>query len=220
MKKIILVSLLSLCIQAAYSQVKKSWVILYETSEDFFSNNPWRTDAIAQIRGESDTHLWIRSFTEPGTKTKIKKSMSSWALEYNGNQYFHLGYSSDANQWNVFVRFDIVGNYSVIVIDESSPNIVKNAGGTGVLGLHGVLLKESQQWGKTWVDQHGKKRKILFIDRSDIQSQLGSRNSSSHGNFLSRKQLKNLIQKSNQEIDTDDISFEGAIEIIRKLNEL
>lgn len=140
---------MALFLQSAYSQIKEGGVILFETSEDFFNKKPWSTDAIAQIRDESDSHLWIKSFTEPGTTKRIKKSISSWALEYKGNHYFHLGYSSDANQWNVFVRFDIVGKYSVIVIDENSPNIVKNAGGTGVGGLHGVLLKESQQWGKT-----------------------------------------------------------------------
>ena len=227
MKKLILiitlVSLYSCGTQkASQAEIAKSKpIILYETTNDFTTNSPMQIKANAVIKKESNQHITIKKIIDPISGMKIKRAISAWAIKYNGNNYFNLGYSNDLNNWKSYAKFDIEGKICAIIIDKNSPNILKNSSTYYGGGLTGVLIGESTKWGKNWKDKKGNKKKILFIDTSNTLNKINGRNQGSLGNYLTRKDLKELIKKYQINIDTNninEISFEKAIEIIKMIN--
>src|SRR5690606_9201883 len=130
------------------------------------------------------------------TGKKNKKGISAWAIEYNGNNYFNLGYSNDVNHWGSYAKFDIEGKYCVIIIDDNSPYILKTTSQNYGGGLAGVLMAESLKWGKNWKDENGIKKRLLFIDTEDVQYSMMNRNESSHGNYLTRNQFKMILKET------------------------
>ncbi len=121
----------------------------------------------------------------------------------------------------MYLKFDIIGKYCAFIIDENSPNIIKNGGGSHGSGLTGVLIKESSKWNKNWKDNKGKKKKILFVSTLDLYPyKEGLRNANCNlANFLSRKELKEITKEKFPEIDIKGITFEKVINIIHSLNE-
>lgn len=200
------------------AQSFKTQVLLYGNSGDVYYKNPG-TPAIAVIKDSSARHLRVKKFTNL-QGGKLKRSVFTWAIDYNDRMYFNLGYSTDLNNWMVFVPFDIQGKYAVIFIDENSPAIVRRGGSNYAMGLAGVLANESTKWGKAWIDREGKKRRFLFIDTDDIQDSLTG-NTASHGNYLTRNQLKELCAKNGielPEMKIKDLPFEEVVELIHTMN--
>lgn len=196
-------------------------IILYETTKDFVNDNPMQLKASAIIRNESNKHFTIKKIIDPISGMKIKRGISAWSIKYKGNNYFNLGYSGDLNHWKSYAKFDIEGRICAIIIDENSPNVLKTNGTYYGGGLTGVLIGESTKWGKSWKDKKGNRKKILFIDTKRTLRKNAGRNPGSLGNYLTRKQLKELIKNNNIKVDTDrikDISFEKVIEIIEMIN--
>ncbi len=228
MKKLIITfTLISLCScgtqKASVTDIANAKpIILYETTNDFVNDNPMQIKASAIIINESNKHFTIKKIIDPISGIKIKRGISAWSIEYKGNNYFNLGYSGDLNHWKSYAKFDIEGKICAIIIDENSPNILKTNGTYYGGGLTGVLIGESTKWGKNWKDKNGNKKKILFIDTKRTIKRNANRNPVSLGNYLTRKQLKELIIKNNIEVDTDEIndrSFEKVIEIIGMIND-
>ncbi|MBV7439826.1 hypothetical protein KRX57_00155 [Weeksellaceae bacterium TAE3-ERU29] len=196
-------------------------VILYETSTDFINKKPQDAHVGILITEESSQHITIEGIFDLETGQRIVDGNSMWALNYKNNNYFNLGYSSDLNHWKSYAKFDIEGKYCAIIIDENSPYVLTTTGSNYGGGLTGLLIAESQKWGKNWKDKNGVKKKILFIDTEDISSGMFDRNRSSLGNYLTRKQFEKLLNKSGITLNDSNIknvSFERVIEVIKEAN--
>ena len=226
MKKLIFISvviLLAACGPQKVSQAELSNakpVVLYETTRDFNTKNAMKVNAVAVFTNESPQHVTIKKFIDIETGTKMKFKYPIWAITYNGNNYFHLAHSSDVFHNNSFAKFDIEGRICAIVIDENSPPVLKSTSNYYGGGLTGVLIGESNKWGKNWLDKDGTKKKILFIDTWD-QPIFNNKELESRGNYLTGKQLKDIISKNNINIDYSrikDIKFEKVLEIIETIN--
>ena len=163
MKKIYLIIISLFLFQNSYTQIKESPIKLYQTTIDFKNDSIWKVDAIALIKNESESHIQIKKIIDSKTRKNIKRGISAWAIEYNGQKYLNLGYSGDLNNWGIYMKFDIIGKYSAIIIDDKTPYIIKNGGGYYGGGLTGVLIKESANWNKSWRDENDGKKKFLFI---------------------------------------------------------
>jgi len=221
---VVLINLLYACgpQKATLTEIQTSKPVkLYETTKDYLNNNPMDVHVRAVIKDSSKQHITVKKFIDAETGLKNKKALSAWALNYNGKNYFNLGYSDDVNHWRSYAKFDIEGRYCAIIVDDNSPVVLRTNGNYYGGGLTGVLISESSKWNKNWKDKNGKKKKIIFIDTQKIKPKLMNRNPGSLGNYLTRRQLKKIIKAYNIDVNTDkikDVSFEKVIEIINYIN--
>ena len=197
-------------------------VKLYETSNDFLNKQPMEIELGILIKDKSDQHITSKGVFDLKTGEISKKGISAWAIEYNDEHYFNLGYSTDLNHWSTYAKFDIEGKYCAIIIDDNSPNILKSTSQTYGGGLTGVLMAESLKWGKNWKDEEANNKRLLFIDTENILSKMMSRNESAHGNYFTRKQLKKILDETGTVLTDEkikDIEFSKIIELINTANE-
>jgi hypothetical protein len=196
-------------------------VMLYETTQDYLDNKPMRVQVGVLIEEKSQQHITIKGIFDSKTGLIMKKELSAWALKYEGQNYFNLGYSNDVNHWNSYAKFDIEGRYSIIIIDENSPSVLNSSSVSYGGGLAGVLMSESTKWGKNWRDSNGMKKKILLIDTKEIKPKSLSRNSGSLGNYLSRKKFHEIVNQSQSNLTEDklkNLTYEEVIEMIKFAN--
>lgn len=197
-------------------------VKLYETSNDFLNKQPMEKELGILVKDKSDQHITTKGIFDLKTGEKSKSGISAWAIEYNNNYYFNLGYSTDVNHWGSYAKFDIKGKYCAIIIDENSPYILKSTSQTYGGGLAGSLIAESLKWGKNWKDEEGNKKRILFIDTEDIHNKMMSRNESAHGNYFTKKHFKKILDETGTVLTDEkikDIEFNRIIELIKSANE-
>ena len=174
------------------------------------------------VKDKSDQHITTEGLFDLKTGERHKKGLSAWAIKYNEANYFNLGYSNDVNHWGSYAKFDIEGKYCAIIIDDNSPYVLRSTSQTYGGGLSGVLMAESLKWGRNWKDAEGNKKRLLFIDTGDIRSQIGTRNESAHGNYLTKKQFKKLLDETGTVLTdekTKDIEFGRIIDLINTANE-
>ena len=87
--------------------------------------------------------------------------------------------------------------------------------------MAGALISESAKWGKNWKDEKGNKKKILFVD-TYMNPSAAKRSIGNQINYLTRRQLKKLIELNYIPIDTKhikDLKFEEVVSIIKQLNQ-
>lgn len=197
-------------------------VKLYKTTTAYLEEQPMNVNAGVLIKDQSDQHITIQGIFDKTSGEKIDKAISAWALDYNNNTYFNLGYSTDLNHWYSYTKLDIEGKYLAVIIDDNSPKILKTTSNSYGGGMAGVLIAESLKWNKNWKDKNGNKKKILFIDTQDISPKKLNRNASSHGDYLTRKQFEQLMDETGINLPEEkikDIEFEKVLEIIKSANE-
>ncbi|MCP4176773.1 MAG: hypothetical protein GY756_03325 [bacterium] len=227
MRNIILLLFLTLSAQISYAQSRcddfeEIPVVLYETSEDFMNKIRLDVEATAILYEKSDKHLDIKKIFNKNTGKKIKNFKSVWAIKYNNEKYFNLLYSDNLKQKRVFVKFDIIGKYCAVFINKDTPKIVLKGGGKALalfFGLSGALANEIIKDFSGYKDENG--NRLLFIDTTKIEEGLGYRYSSSLGNFLNKKELKELtidIPELLEKVNSKEITFEEVVDLINSLN--
>jgi hypothetical protein len=214
-------SLLTLAIllnTVAHGQKEQQSVTLYPATREFLNDDPIPTEAFALVERLSDNHLKIKKFVD-GNGKKIKGT--AFAIKYDGESYFNLFYSIDLNNIYYYAKFDIIGRYCAVIIDENTPAPIRNGGTSYPLGAAGALMKDSVKWGKAWLDKDGKKKRILFIDTLKYEPGTGARNGASIGNYLTRSQLTDILKAHKIDIEdkeAKDLSFEEVIRFINEMN--
>lgn len=196
-------------------------ITLYETSEDFLNKKSMDVNLGILIKDKSPQHITTEGVFDLTTGEKSKKGISAWAINFNSENYFNLGYSDDVNHWGSYAKFDIEGKYCAIIIDENSPNILKSTSNVYGGGLTGALIAESRKWGKNWKDENGVKKKLLFIDNQNVKNKMMNRNQSSHGNYLTKKQFEKIVEETGMNFTEDkikDIEFEKILKVIKTAN--
>ena len=197
-------------------------VILYPTTGDFRSNSPMETEAFAVVDRFSSNHFRIKKFVDKSGK-KIKRGLSAFAVKYEDANYFNLFYSTDLINPTYYAKFDIIGRYCAIIIDDNTPSSIRRGGANYPMGAAGALMKDSVKWGKAWLDKDGNKKRILFIDTLSYVQEAGNRNGGSIGNYLTRGQLTEILQGHKIDIQdkkTKELSFEEVIQFINEMNEM
>lgn len=205
---------------SANAQKVKQPVILYSTTREFLSDNPIKTDAFAVVERFSTNHFKIKKFIDENGK-KIKGGMSAFAVKFEGESYFNLFYSTDVPNPTCYARFDIIGRYCAIIIDDKTPSFIRNGASYYPMGAGGALMKDSVKWGKAWLDKDGNKKRILFIDTLKYVPEVGKRNGGSLGNYLTRSQLSEILEVHKIDIQgrkTKELSFEEVLQFINEMN--
>lgn len=205
-------------------------VSFFKTTDDFINENPTALDKLILLRNRVEDNVNLDSIAAKisviSSKKIINKESSkkfnegerSWALKYNNSYFFNLGYSSDLNSWNNWVKIDVIGKYCLIIIHPKSDLVRHIGNNNGGLGLEGLLNKESVKWGKNFINNKNENIKMIFIDTENQSEPFMSRYKGSIGNLLTRKDLKKLSEKHNVIFDDKNATFENVIEFIEQLN--
>lgn len=221
----ILTLLLLICF-SALSQVKVAKVDLYKTSQDFFEDKLWDVYASVIIKEEGEKYLIIENFILPKTREVFKEGISAWAIEHKGEKYFNMAYHV-SSRWRVYVKFDIIGKYSAIIIDENSHNKVgvdfnPYYGG----GLQGLLFESlaKNARGKNNQDGNGVRKEIYIIDSKQVYPKNGYKFKSCKARFLDEKELKRLYRKRHPDKKLKNkerklMTFDDVVNLIYELNQ-
>lgn len=195
-------------------------LILFTATREFLNNSAFEGEAFAYVDPISAKHLRIKKIVDKNGK-KLKEGSSAYAIQYKGENYFNLGYSTDLNNWTFYAKFDIVGRYCAIIIDDDTPAVIRKGGSNYPMGAAGALMKDSVKWGKAWLDKDGKKKRLLFIDTLKYEPESGSRNGGSIGNYLSRSEFMDILTAHKLDIrdrKVKELTFEEVIQLINELN--
>jgi len=220
MKSIYLSSLFILVSIFANAQKVKQPVILYSTTREFLNDNPIKTDVFAIVERFSANHFSVKKFSDENGK-KVNGSMSAFAVKFEGESYFNLFYSTDINNPGCYAKFDIIGRYCAIIIDDKTPSFIRDGRSYYPSSAGGALMKDSVKWGKAWLDKDGNKKRILFIDTLKYVPEVGKRNGGSLGNYLTRSQLSDILNEHKIDIQgrkAKELSFEEVIQFINEMN--
>ncbi len=216
--KFILVALtLFLCLNT-YGQ-KSIQVNLFETTDQYKTKTYSKENVKLLVKQKGEDYIWFKKFVDAETGKKIPKAHTSWAIEYEGDVYFNLGYSNDLNNWKIFIKLDVEGpNYCLSFIDDDTPNVVKNSSAYYGGGITGALISESTKWGRHWFNSSNEKIKILFIDLNNQKQGSMSRNVGSIGDLLTPAVLVKEFSLEKSKDDVRRLSFEEVLEIIQAEN--
>ncbi len=219
MRKLTIILLLltsKICTSYAQDTVK---VDIYKSTDDYIAKKATDKNVSLVVKEVGDSHIWIKKFIDDSTGKSLNKLNQSWAITYKGSTFLNLGYTNDLNNWKIFLKLNLEGSkFCSSFIDEETPNIVKNSGSYYGGGLTGVLIKESNKWGKNWIKQNGSKTKILFVNLTKQNQPFGNRYKSSLGYFITKKELVEKLQLKKTDDEIASISFEEAITMIDKAN--
>jgi len=191
----------------------------YKTTQDYISKTYTEVNVTLEVREITESYIRFRCFIDTQIGKKIKKLNSSWAIEYEGQNYFNLRYSSELHNQHVFIKMDIEGtHYCASFIGEDPPKVIKRSGMNYGGGLQGILLKSSDKWFTNWIDKSGSKNKILLIDLINQEPIFMSKRTISKGILLSKKdfKIKFGIKKSIAKIR--EMTFEEVIDLIKYSN--
>ena len=219
MKKIIIILIFINTLNLFSNEIVS--INLYATTEDYLNKTHSYKNATAELIEKNNRYLRLGQLIDPKTGKKLKRpNRFSWMIEYEGQNYFNMGYIYDLPRWNLFVKFDIIGQrLGAIFMDREFQEVflstnLNSYGG----GLTGVLLKEAEKWGGNWINKNNEKLRIIFVDFELIQPKFQNRNKSSIGFFLSRGHLKMLLDLDIKRKDLKEIKFEEAVKLIQELN--
>lgn len=226
MKKLFFVSILYLLFSCEVQKLPANQlsnlkpVKLYDTTEDYLHRKAREVDAGVLVKNESHQHVTINGVFDLKTGVEIKRGISAWSIEYNGFNYFNLGYCNYLNNWQSFVKFDVEGKYCAIIIDEKSPDILNKT--KGYYGDTGMLLgSDLVKINTNWRNEDNTRKKVLFVDTAIKARQFGARNRGSLAYYLTRGQVEELLEIIDAKLvqgKIRDIDLEEVIEIIKMAN--
>jgi hypothetical protein len=194
-------------------------VDLYKTTDDYIKRKVTDTSVSLIVKEIGENHIQLKKFVDAKTGKNLSNKNASWALVYKGSTYLNLGYTNDLNNWKVFLKLNLEGNnFCASFIDETTPNIVKNSGNYYGGGLTGVLIKESNKWGKNWFKKDGSKAKILFMNLHKQNQPSSNRHKSTIGYFITKKELADKLQLNIKDQEIEKMSFENAVSEIKRKN--
>jgi hypothetical protein len=169
MKQILLFLIL---LTSNYCLAQKDKQILYFESTSDYLNNKLSVDIVIpnKIQFESDNFLRITKLLDSKTGKKSKQAGFPWAIYTDSTVYFNLRYAKGIQSPELYVKPDVVGRFCVIYANKETLRTINSFsnnyyGG----GLTGALIKESEKWGKNWVDETGEKIKIFIVDTKKME---------------------------------------------------
>lgn len=193
----------------------------YKTTDDYILRKFTDSDVTLQVKEIGEKHIWFKNFINDTTGKKWGKLNSSWAIEYNGENYFNLSYSGELNNHKLFIKLDMEGpHYCASFMDDESSKVIQNSSGNFGGGLQGVLLKSSTRWFTNWTDSTGNDKKILLIDLINQEQMFMSKNTISRGILLSKKDFKFLFKNKKSKFEVKKMSFEDIVEILDNENKI
>ena len=196
-------------------------VDLFATTDNFLKNEVVAEDIMAIVSRHKETSIEVKRFLDPVTGHKSKKYNNSWALYYEGEYYFNLGYSDNLTRRKAFVKIQDKGpKYASVYFDHNSTSSLKPTESSPYygLGLLGYTLSRASKSKMHWLTDNGHKSYVLLIDLLDIKKQSDGRHAGSIGFFLTYRLVKKLFLPNMKKEEIKKLSIEDIHRIIREHN--
>ncbi|MGE5357133.1 MAG: hypothetical protein ACM3PT_12945 [Deltaproteobacteria bacterium] len=190
----------------------------YISTGDFIQNKIYDAHLEPKIKAKNDQFFKISKFINIEDDEKDDLASMSWAILADGELYINLRYSYDYQNAELYVKPFITGKICTIIIDENTDQKILTGGTHYGAGLQGVLMKESQKWGKNWIDKLGNKHKLLIFNTTLIKSNHLNRNVNVIGELLTRKNFNVLLGLNLAEDDIEKLNFDDILNLIRNKN--
>jgi len=210
-----------LCASGAYAQ-ETIQVNLFRTVEDFKKGLPSDSSAVAKVRRIEEDYVIIPKFFDSLTGKKLKGVNRAWALEWNGDLYFHMLYAVEYANPGVFLKFDKIGSkYCMIFIDDNSPNLIKNGGPFYGGGLTGGAISASQKGFGKWTRKNGLRSQIVIasMEWNEDSEEALSQYKAGKAHILYPRDFRRAFGLDDQSIsEIKEMTFEEVLDIIDAAN--
>ena len=216
--KIILSFLIIFTFSQAIAQTDKTEFQYYLSTSDFQNKVSGKEKIVPVIKKQEKDYIKIPKLVDDQTGKRNKPANFPWAVKLDTTYYFNLRYSRDLQNLEVYIKADIIGKFCALIIDQNTSPIISNGGANYGEGLTGVLIKESEKWGKNWISKDGKKVKLLITDTSNLELKHGFGHSNSDWKLLSRKNINEILGLSLSEEDIKSLTFEDVKSIVLEKN--
>lgn len=191
----------------------------YISTGDFVQKRIYDVELRPKIKSKSDQFIKISKFINIKENEKDDQASIAWALLVDRELYINMRYSHDYQNIELYVKPHITGKICAIIIDDNTDQKILSGGTNYGVGFQGVLMKESQKWGKNWIDEHGIKHKILIFNTTFIKSNHLNRNVNVSGELLTKKNFNDLLGLALNKDEIDTLSYEKIIAFIKSKNE-
>jgi hypothetical protein len=191
----------------ACAQANEITARYYFTTRDYLDGKLSDSEVILVTREMGDDYMYVQDVLEKETRKRSKNGIKAWAIEYNGDAYFHLMYSEKTGIPRYYVMLDIKGTYCLAVMGQAFlPSLKKASPNLGVTGLVGTVAV-AESWGADFADSTGALHKVLVVDTRDVLPITQN----SPGEFLNRAKLKWFLGLKQLEGRLDEYSVEDIL---------
>lgn len=216
--KTILSFLILLTFSQAIAQADTTDFQYYLSTSDFQNRVSGQEKIVPVIKKHEKDYIKISKLVDEQTGKRNKPANFPWAVKLDTTYYFNLRYSRDLQNPEVYLKADIIGKFCALIIDQDTSPIISSGGANYGGGLTGVLIKESEKWGKNWISEDGKKVKLLITDTSNLELKHGFGHSNSDWKLLFRKNINEILGLSLSEEDIKNLTLKDVKTIVLEKN--
>lgn len=215
--KLVFPFLLILTLSQAVAQAEKTEFQYFLSTPDYQNMVSGKEKVVPIIKTIEKDYIRIPKLVDD-TGKRNKPANYPWAVKYDGDFYFNLRYSSELQNAEVYIKADFKGKFCVFIMDENTSPIISSGGPNYGGGLTGVLIKESEKWGKNWISKDGQKVKILITNTSNLELKHGFGHLNSDWKLLTRKNINDIFGLSFSEEEIKELTLENVKTLIMEKN--
>lgn len=201
---------------------------VYTTYWGVKNDKPYPLDTDFTIKLQNNKILVIENFynKHSGEKTPIMDIYNLFSIRYNGDYYYHMGNYREKTKDRIFVKFDLIGDYCVFVIEPSDLTIdsihhynnIKNnsAIATGFIaaGLMGgffvYMVQDFNQANEPYfINEQNEKVNLYYIDTNKSTSY-------KRMNYNKFRKVFNQETEMHQKMKENKLNVKEVIELFRK----
>lgn len=204
----------------AQGQIEEIQFRYYQSTPDYVNRHLSDETISGKVKKISDDYIWLKlGLINTETSEKSKDAPKAWAIHYEGEDYFNMDYVTDFAAPNFYMKFDVTGHYSLIILDDEDFATLEKARQDSYYGggLSGVLINDAVTWGGSWLNESGEKMKLIFVNLGHL-SLKSKRGTNAPGFLLTKALLKDLIQQKDEK-KVAEYKVEEIIEIIQAKNQ-
>jgi hypothetical protein len=204
-----------------FTQVDKE-ISYFESTTNYLENNISQDKVIPKkIQFESDKFLRITKLLDPNTRKRSKEAGYPWAIYTDSTVYFNLRFSKGILSPELYIKPDVSGRFCVVFANKETLRIIhsyslNNYGG----GLTGVLIKESEKWGKNWLNEKEEKIKIFIVDTRNLELKNIRGYKNAAWKILDRKNINEILGLELPEERLKEISLDEIKDLIKEKNNI
>lgn len=205
-------------------------VDLYENTKDFIDKNHNKQDVVAEKTNSHYPFLSHFKFNNWRKNKKDLKNADHWAVSYGDDHYVNLASSIDLHSHDNYVRLDYINDLCAFTIvdqkiNKAVPQVVHGVGigthrngrqGFGIfVGVSTEIKAVITNPSKTWVNEEGEKKAIIFIDLARVDEKIFKEDQVLPANFLTAKYLKKHLGMKKPVHKIKEMKFEEVIDFIK-----
>ena len=220
-KKLLIFALILNLPFSLFSQLELADGLFFETAEDFFQNHDnssWSALKFIPIPDTTFNESFHFTAWWSDKKQKLKYSEKPfWGAVFDGDYYLNMTWAKKIQNNDHYLKFDIVGTYSLIVVPQEHPVIIDALdAGNSIFGIIGEAITESfKKKGITvWSSANEFKYVVIYVFKNE-------KSLFPPGRVLTVEAMMELCIENNIHLDkkTTEITVEDIASVFDGLNE-